>query len=174
MGCFGPLIAVYVRDNLHESTRTFGIASAMIGVGLLVGVNALNVFAKRMANTTQVYFGLGGIALATLLMALLPHVAIALLGCFLVGFAAAGIIVPSQTLMQQETPAALMGRVGSTTMSAIFTAQIGGLLLSGILAEHTSVRRVFLLCTVMLAVLMLAGKLWMEPEPHQPEPSPAA
>jgi hypothetical protein len=61
-----------------------------------------------------------------------------------------------------------MGRVGSTTMSAIFSAQIAGLLLSGVLAEHTSVRSVFVLCTIMLAALMLAGKLWMEPENHTP------
>jgi len=60
----------------------------------------------------------------------------------------------------------LMGRVGSTTMSAIFSAQIAGLLLSGVLAQHTSVRSVFGICTVMLAVLMLAGKLWMEPNDH--------
>jgi MFS transporter, DHA3 family, macrolide efflux protein len=174
MGCFGPLIAVYVRDNLHQSTRTFGIASAMIGVGLLVGVNVLNTAGKRLANTTQVYLGLGGIALATLLMALLAHTVSAIFGCFLVGFAAAGIIVPSQTLVQQETPHELMGRVGSTMMSTIFAAQIGGLLLSGVLAQHTSVRRVFLLCTIMLAVLMLAGKLWMEPKPHQPVAAPAS
>ena len=28
MGCFGPLIAVYVRDILHASTKTFGAARA--------------------------------------------------------------------------------------------------------------------------------------------------
>ena len=168
MGCFGPLIAVYVRDNLHASTRTFGVTSAMVGLGLLFGVNALNILAKRTRESVLVYLGLGGIALGTLLMALVPHLASALLGCFLVGFAAAGIIVPSQTMIQQETPPALMGRVGSTVMSAIFTAQIGGLLLSGILAEVTSVRRVFLICTVILAVLIVAGKLWMEPKPRTP------
>jgi len=30
IGCFGPLIAVYVRDSVHASTRVFGVASAMI------------------------------------------------------------------------------------------------------------------------------------------------
>ncbi len=179
MGCFGPLIAIFVRDTLHASTNTFGITSAAIGIGLLVGVNALNAFAKRMANTTQVYLGLGGIALGTLLLALAPiahitllHVAvpiaITVFACFLIGFACAGIIVPSQTLIQQETPQALMGRVGSTTMSAIFSAQIAGLLLSGILANHTSVRSVFAICTAMLVALVVAGKLWMEPEPQVP------
>jgi len=178
MGCFGPLIAIFVRDTLRASTNTFGIASASIGIGLLIGVNALNAFAKRIANTTQVYLGLGGIALGTLLLALAPmasltvlHVAIPIaitvFGCFLIGFSCAGIIVPSQTLIQQETPHALMGRVGSTTMSAIFSAQIAGLLLSGILANYTSVRSVFAICTGMLVALIIAGKLWMEPEPHE-------
>ena len=179
MGCFGPLIAVFVRDNLHASSTIFAITSASIGIGLLAGVNILNVFARRIANTTQVYLGLSGIALGTALLAAAPWLRLALpllhtnlaqlttiFGCFLIGFACAGIIVPSQTLIQTETPAELMGRVGSTTMSAIFSAQIGGLLLSGILANLTSVRSVFALCTVMLAVLIVAGKLWMEPEDH--------
>ena len=65
MGCFGPLIAVYVRDVLHALTKTYSIVSAMIGFGLLIGVNALNAFAKKMSNTLQVYLGLGGIALGT-------------------------------------------------------------------------------------------------------------
>ncbi len=166
MGCFGPLIAVYVRDTLHASTRTFGVTSAMIGLGLLIGVNTLNAFAQRIKNTTQVYLGLAGIAVGTAMLAFIPLVVTAILGCFLIGFSAAGIIVPSQTLIQEETPGDLMGRVGSTTMSVIFTAQIAGLVLSGILAEYTSVRRVFALCTMLLAALMLAGKLWMEPKDH--------
>ena len=165
MGCFGPLIAVYVRNTLGASIRTFGITSAMIGLGLLIGVNVLNAFAKHIRNTVQVYLGLIGIGAGTALMAAVPHVAAAMLGCFLVGFSAAGIIVPSQTLIQEETPAELMGRVGSTTMSVVFSAQIGGLVLSGILAEHTGVRRVFALCTAMLLALAIAGKLWMEPKP---------
>ena len=172
MGCFGPLIAIYVRDNLHASTRTFGVASAMIGIGLLVGVNLLNVLAKRTRESMLVYLGLSGIALGTLLMAAVPHVAAAIADCFLVGFAASGIIVPSQTIIQKETPPALMGRVGSTVMSTIFTAQVGGLVLSGILADFTSVRRVFALCTVILAVLTVAGKVWMEPKTG-PAPLPA-
>ncbi len=179
LGCFGPLIAVYVRDTLHASSTIFAVTSMAIGVGLLSGVNLLNIFAKRIANTTQVYLGLGGIALGTTLLAAAPLAAFALpllhtnlpvvvtvFGCFVVGFSCAGIIVPSQTLIQEETPGELMGRVGSTTMSAVFGAQILGLLLSGILADHIGVRGVFALCTLLLAALILAGKLWMEPDDH--------
>jgi hypothetical protein len=91
MGCFGPLIAIYVRDTLHASSTIFAFTSASIGIGLLIGVNVLNAFAKHISNTTQVYLGL---------------------------------------------------------------------------AEHTSVRSVFALYTAMLAVLIVAGKLWMEPKDH--------
>jgi DHA3 family macrolide efflux protein-like MFS transporter len=87
-----------------------------------------------------------------------------LMGDFIVGCAVAAIIIPAQTLMQQETPPELMGRVGSTFMSCIMTAQIFGLLLSGILANFTSVRDVFAVCAAMLVLLVLVGKLFMEPK----------
>ena len=168
MGCFGPLIAIYVRDDLHAAIKVFTVGSMLIGVGMLLGVNALNTLAKRVSNTVQVYGGLLGIATGTLLMAALPRNLTLFGGCLLIGVSCAGIIVPSQTLIQGETPPALLGRVGSTVMSVIFTAQIAGLLLSGVLASLTSVRRVFALCTVMLLTLALAGKLWMEPKPASP------
>jgi MFS family permease len=162
IGCFGPLIAVYVRDSLHASTRFFGIASAMIGLGMLVGINGLNTFGKRLSNTLLVYTGLCGIAVGLIMLTLLPHIWSTVLGNFIVGFSVAGIIVPAQTLFQQATPPELMGRVGSTFMSIIFAAQISGLILSGILSQHLGVRTVFALCSVLLVVLMAVGKLWME------------
>ena len=57
-----------------------------------------------------------------------------------------------------------MGRVGSTFMSIVFAAQIAGLVLSGILTQHISVRHVFALCAAMLLILTAVGKLWMEPK----------
>lgn len=178
MGCFGPLIAIFVRDTLHASTKVFGIASAMIGAGLLIGITTLNAAAKNLKNNTLVYSGLSGIAVGTLILAAAPHtvfhlgsrafatdILLTVFGCFVIGFAAAGIIIPSQTMIQQETPPAMLGRVGSTVMSLIFSAQIAGLILSGILANYTSVRHVFAICTGMLIVLILVGKLFMEPKP---------
>jgi DHA3 family macrolide efflux protein-like MFS transporter len=168
LGCFGPLIALYVRDILHANKLIFGLTSAMIGLGMLLGVNLVNARAKHMKATTLVYFGLTGIGIGTFLLAALPHLASTLFGLFLVGFSAAAIIVPSQTLIALETPQEMMGRVGSTVMSAVFSAQIAGLILSGFLTEHTSIRRVFALCTVMLAVIGIIGKLWMHPHDEKP------
>jgi len=164
IGCFGPLIAIYVRDSLHASTKMFGIVSPMIGLGMLLGINGLNTLGKKLSNTLLVYSGLCGIAIGLVILTLLPHIWSTLVGNFIIGFAVAGIIVPAQTLFQQATPPELMGRVGSTFMSIIFAAQISGLLLSGLLTQYIGVRQVFALCAGMLVVLMAVGKLWMEPK----------
>jgi MFS transporter, DHA3 family, macrolide efflux protein len=164
IGCFGPLIAIYVRDSLHASTKMFGIVSPMIGLGMLLGINGLNTFGKKLSNTLLVYSGLCGIAVGLVILTLLPHIWSTLVGNFIIGFSVAGIIVPAQTLFQQATPPELMGRVGSTFMSIIFTAQISGLILSGLLTQYIGVRQVFALCAVMLVILITVGKLWMEPK----------
>ena len=170
LGCFGPLIAVYVRDSVHASTRIFGLASAGIGAGMFVGMNLLTVAGKRLSNNLLVYAGLGGIGLGLVLLTALTHIWSTMVGTLLIGFAVAGIIIPAQTLIQAETPPALMGRVGSTVMSVIFSAQIAGLILSSILADRFSVRTIFAICTVLLLLLLAAGRLWMEPKA---ETSPA-
>src|SRR5439155_14459237 len=87
-----------------------------------------------------------------------------IIGNLIIGFSVAGIIVPAQTLFQQATPQELMGRVGSTFMSIIFTAQILGLVLSGLLTQYIGVRQVFGMCAVMLVGLAAVGKIWMEPK----------
>ena len=170
LGCFGPLIAVYVRDTLHQSTKVYSLVSAMIGVGMFLGVNMLNTVGKKIKNTTLVYSGLGGIGIALCMLAWLPYVWSAVVADLLIGLAVGCIVVPATTLMQQETPAALMGRVGSTMMSIVFGAQILGLILSGQIANRLGVERVFVYCAVLLVVLMLVGKLFMEPKPNSEVP----
>ena len=136
----------------------------MIGLGMMVGVNVLNSAAKSLRNTTLVYSGLGGIALGLCLLTAFPLLSTTILANLVIGFAVAGIIIPAQTMIQQETPQALMGRVGSTVMSTIFAAQITGLILSGLLTQYMGVRRVFALCAVLLVVLIAGGRLFMEPK----------
>jgi MFS transporter, DHA3 family, macrolide efflux protein len=89
-----------------------------------------------------------------------------MLACFTLGFTFAGVIVPAQTLMQQETPPALMGRISSTMMSVILFAQLVGLALSGILAQAVGVRAVFFLCAALAWLLTGAGRLLLATDRH--------
>ncbi len=173
IGCFGPLIAVYTRDTLRASTGIYATISAMIGLGMFLGVNALNTLGKKLSNTLLVFCGLSGIALGLCFLAGLAHVWAAILGDLIIGTAVAAIVVPSNVLIQGETPPALMGRVGSTVMSLVFTAQILGLILSGQLANRIGVRHVFAVCAVMLLVLVVAGKLFTNSRSGSATQSPA-
>ena len=166
MGCFGPLIAIYVREWLHAASGVFGLVSAMVGTGMLFGIPVVRRVSGRVSSATLVLSGLAGIGVGALLLGAVPLVAMSMLACFTLGFAFAAVIVPAQTLLQQETPAALMGRISSTTMSVVFFAQLVGLVLSGVLAQTFGVRAVFFLCAVLAWALTGAGKLLLSTDRH--------
>src|SRR5258708_8134151 len=166
IGCFGPLIAVYVRDWLHAKAGVFGMISAMVGAGMMGGMPVVRRLSGRIADATLVLGGLAGIGLGALLLGAVTFVPTAMLGCFTIGFTFAGVIVPAQTLMQRETPPALMGRISSAMMSVVVFAQVTGLVLSGFLAQAFGVRAVFLLCAVLSWILTGAGHMLLNTDRH--------
>ena len=157
IGCFGPLIAIYIRENMHVSARMFGFASAMIGLGLLLGSNWIRLVAGKHSGQKLIFFGLSGVALSLILMAAIPHIAVTMFATFCVGNSVAAIVIPAQTFIQRETPQNLMGRIGSSVQSVVFSAQIIGLILSGILTDFMDVRYVFAICAAVLFAIALLG-----------------
>jgi DHA3 family macrolide efflux protein-like MFS transporter len=166
IGCFGPLISLYVRDTLHASAGLFGYVSGMVGVGLLVGTQVIRIIARKASDTGLVLWGLVGIGAGVLLLGAIPHIAATLAATFTIGFAFASIMVPAQTLIQRETPPDMLGRVGSTNASVIFLGQILGLAVSGILAEVVGVRTVFFLCAALSVALAAAGRVFLRSNPQ--------
>ncbi len=161
IGCFGPLISIYVRDTLQASAGLFGFVSGNVGVGMLVGTQVVRKLASRFSDTSLVLSGLVGIGAGVLLLGAVPYIAAALVSTFIIGFAFAAILVPAQTLIQRETPHDMLGRVGSTNASVIFLGQILGLALSGVLAEMLGVRMVFFLCAALSVALAAAGRVFL-------------
>ena len=161
IGCFGPLISLYVRDTLHASAGLFGYVSGMVGVGLLLGTQIIRQVAKKFSDTGLVLWGLVGIGGGVLLLGAVPHIAATLAATFTIGFAFAAIMVPAQTLIQRETPPDMLGRVGSTNASVIFLGQVLGLAVSGLLAEIVGVRMVFFLCAALSVALAIAGRIFL-------------
>jgi MFS transporter, DHA3 family, macrolide efflux protein len=161
LSCFSPLISVYVRDQLRAGTRAFGIISAMIGVGLIVGTQAVNAIAKGFSKKHVALGGLIGLAFATFVLALFKTAFLAGVSMFCIGFAIAFVVVPAQTLMQQETPQDMLGRVSSSFMAVFSLSQLLGLVLSGSLADWIGVRRLFLASAVALVIISTAGYLWL-------------
>ncbi|MGH9144531.1 MAG: MFS transporter [Vicinamibacterales bacterium] len=162
IGCFGPLISLYVRDTLHASAGLFGYVSGMVGVGLLVGTQIVRQIAKKASDTGLVLCGLAGIGAGVLLLGAVPHIAATLAATFTIGFAFAAIMVPASTLIQRETPPDMLGRVGSTNASVVFLGQILGLAVSGVLAELVGVRTVFYLCAALSVALAAGGRMFLQ------------
>jgi DHA3 family macrolide efflux protein-like MFS transporter len=163
IGCFGPLISIYVRDTLHASAGLFGYVSGMVGVGLLIGTQIVRQIAARgkASDTGLVLWGLAGIGGGVLLLGAVPHIVATFAATFTIGFAFAAIMVPASTLIQRETPPDMLGRVGSTNASVVFLGQILGLAVSGVLAELVGVRTVFFLCAALSVALAVAGRMFL-------------
>src|SRR6266576_2185431 len=89
-------------------------------------------------------------------------------------FAIAFIVVPAQTLMQQETPHDMLGRVSSSFMAVFSLSQLLGLLLSGGLANSIGVRHLFTSSAVLLVVLSGIGFLWLRDDKPAEEKAVAA
>jgi MFS family permease len=161
IGCFAPLISIYVRDTLHGTARLFGIVSGAVGFGMIAGTQVIRRLTERLAHDTVVLCGLAGIGASVFLLGAAPFAAAALTSTFALGFAVTAIMVPAQTLMQRETPHEMLGRVASTQISIVFLAQILGLVLSGTLAEILGVRMVFFMCAALSLALVGAGRLFL-------------
>jgi MFS family permease len=161
IGCFAPLISIWVRDTLHASATAFGFVSGNVGLGMLAGTQVVRRLARHFSDTTLVLSGLAGIGGGVLLLGAVPHIAAALASTFVIGFAFGAIMVPAQTLIQRETPNDMLGRVGSTNASVIFLGQILGLVISGTLAEMVGVRMVFFLCAALSVALAIAGRAFL-------------
>jgi MFS family permease len=161
LSSFSPLISIFVRDELHAGPLLFGFVSAMVGVGLIACTFLLMRSKSRKPAPHTVLYGLVALAIGTSVLGFSHYAWLAGVSTFLMGFAVALVLVPAQTMSQQETPPHMVGRVSSTFMSMISLAQILGLLLSGTLAELLGMRNLFFSCSVLSVVLAAGGWAWL-------------
>ena len=170
ISCFGPLIAVYVRDELRATSLWFGIINAMIGVGMIGGTLLMNRFAQKISKTHLVVWGLLTMGAFVVVLAAFKSIAAASISMFGVGVGVVFVFVSAQTLMQGQTPMELIGRVSGSFMSVLSIAQLIGLVFSGSLAQTLGIRNLFYLSAAMLLLITVFGYFRL---PQQPEISAA-
>jgi MFS transporter, DHA3 family, macrolide efflux protein len=168
MAAFMPLISIYIRDALGAGPFVWGAISSMVGIGLIAGTQVLGRVHTPSSRTSVVLGGMLGLGMGAALLGAFRNIPLAALGTFLIGFAVSFVLVPAQTLSQQETPPALMGRVSSTFMSLVSLSQVLGLLLSGYVAQALGMRGLFLACGGALALIAGAGHVWMRESRTRP------
>ncbi|MFI5103954.1 MAG: MFS transporter, partial [Terriglobales bacterium] len=85
---------------------------------------------------------------------------------FLVGFAIAFVLIPAQTMSQQETPPTMVARVSGSFMSLMWIGQVMGLLISGFLAQKLGIRPMFLASAGAMVLVTAAGYFMMRGRTH--------
>jgi len=161
LSSFSPLISIYIRDTLHAGTFMFGLISAMVGVGMIVGTQLVTRLAGSGPKSYVVMGGLFLLGLGAGLLGAFRNTAMAAVSTFAMGFGIAFVWIPAQTMSQQETPPQMVGRVSSTFMSLIAMSQVFGLMLSGYLAQKLGIRPVFIACAAALALVSIVGHFVM-------------
>ncbi|HST77628.1 MAG TPA: MFS transporter [Verrucomicrobiae bacterium] len=161
LSSFSPLISIYIRDSLNAGPFIFGFISSMVGIGLIAGAQLLGRVHQKITRTNVVLSGLFALGIGAALLGGFHNIPMAAASTFMMGFAISFVLIPAQTMSQQETPPALMGRVSSTFMSLIALSQVLGLLLSGYLAERLGIRPLFLTSAAFVAIIACAGYVFM-------------
>jgi MFS family permease len=169
LSSFSPLISIYIRDTLHAGTIMFGIISTMVGVGMIIGTPLVTRLARGHSKTNVVLSGLFALGVGAALLGTFRNSPMAALSTFTMGLAIAFVWIPAQTMSQQETPPAMVGRVSSTFMSLISISQVFGLLLSGYLAQRLGIRPVFMACAGVLVLISAVGFLTLRGRHGAPE-----
>jgi MFS family permease len=166
--CFGALLSVYVRDVLRSNAALFGTLNSLIGVGMITGTQFLHLVATRVPQQFLVIYGLGGMGVAVLITALFGKVATTAVGMLGLGFCAAFIMVPSQTLLQQETPHALLGRVMSSLMSLLAMSQVLAMFVAGPVAQQLGIRKLYFGSAALLGLIGAVGYAWLRRPKEDP------
>ena len=159
--CFGTLLSVYVRDVLASNVALFGTLNSLIGVGMIAGTQSVRRFATRISPQHMVIYGLAGMGAAVFVTALFGRIWSTSAGMLGMGFFAAFVFVTSQTLLQQETPQEMLGRVISSLMSLMAVSQVLAMFVAGPVAQKAGIRNLYFGSAAMLLSIALAGLLWL-------------
>jgi MFS family permease len=153
MGVFDTLLAVYVRDMLMAQTGVFSAMMSLIGGATLVGSYALGRVGQRQSKLRLVVVGILIIGLSVLVLAACGRVWVTLACCLGLGLGLACVLVLSQTLIQEETPAEMLGRVGSTATALMTVAQLLAFLLAGTIAAWMGISNLYSLVALVLVLI---------------------
>jgi MFS family permease len=169
LGATMPLLIIYVDQVLRGGAREFGLMEAFFGLGLSVGVILVGKFGSDKDRWSILSLGVLGIGAGMLLTfgipmlladystALLMSVALPLF--FLTAMANGAIFLEIRTIVQENTPQRMIGRVFAVITVTSSAAAAAGAAMAGI-AETIPVGVVFLGWATFLLLTGVAAALF--------------
>lgn len=147
---------MYARTVLHVGDTGYGLLVASWGLGLFLGTLAVGRIGRRYEPGRLFGAAMGLLGLMLALYAYAANLGIAIV-IGVVGGAGNGVLLNLlQTLLQQLTPADMLGRVGGFFMTARDVTAFLSMLLSGLLADRLGVQPIFFVAgLIMIAAALL-------------------
>ncbi|MHB8379959.1 MAG: MFS transporter [Acidimicrobiales bacterium] len=156
VGALNVVEVFFITRTLHASALLYGVAGASFGGGGVVGAlasrhlhqNPRGLMRTSLASIAVISVMLGSVGLVYQVTYIFPLMATS-------GVAAGVVNVAATTLFALRTPEALRGRVYAA-IGAIFTsAEIGSMVLGGVLLSVLAPRTIYLLCGLVCTVAVV-------------------
>jgi MFS family permease len=149
------VLSIKLGTEIGLKTDQFGFLVAATGVGLVLGAGMLGHWGSRLQNKPLPVIGFGIIAVVLIGYIFLKSLLLSLSLSVVLGFGAALIAVPMQTLIQEKTPESMRGKVFGFENNVVNIALSLPLALAGILADRVGINVVLVGMSVLIGLVAL-------------------
>jgi MFS family permease len=152
-----PLLVAGLALGSVDAPMAYGLFEMSMGVGLVGGGIVIGGWATRLPKGPTIVAAFTTMGVALLALTATGSLPIALALACLIGVANVSFAVPSQTIFQQRTPGALLGRVVAIRLAAVNGVLAVAMVASGALAQVFGLHAVLAACGVLTVAAGLAG-----------------
>ncbi len=171
IGLLAILFIDFVTKYLHvQATSTSYLLILPLIIGLGIGVSLLGILQKRLSRGLVISVGGMLFGMIILLLGIIPKLVgtssadidllrvVTVIGSGIIGIAAVFVSVHARTVLQENTPHAMLGRVFSLVTIAASAITPIPILLVSLITEKVDVTTVFMVLGVVLTVATISSK----------------
>ncbi|BCL36504.1 MFS transporter [Nostoc sp. MS1] len=147
------VLAIQLAEDFGLKEKQFGFFLAAAGVGMVLGAGILGHWGEKFHHKPLPLIGFLLIALVLGVFTFTHNLALALGLCAILGIGAALIGVPMQTVIQQQTPPNMHGKVFGFQNHAVNIALSLPLAITGPLTDALGLRAVMMTMSVVVVVV---------------------
>ncbi|MBD2298459.1 MFS transporter [Nostoc sp. FACHB-87] len=147
------VLTIRLAEEFGLKEKQFGFFLAAAGVGMLIGAGILGHWGDKLHHKPLPLMGFLAMALVLGVFTFTHNLLLALGLCTLLGIGAALIGVPMQTLIQQQTPPTMHGKVFGFQNHAVNIALSVPLAITGPLTDALGLRVVLVTMSVVVAAV---------------------
>jgi hypothetical protein len=140
-----------------DAPAAYGFFEMAMGAGLVGGGVILGGVAGRLPKGPAIIVAFTALGIMLAALSMTGHLIVALALAAGIGLANVTFVVPSQTLFQQRTPGAVLGRVVAIRLAIVNAVLAVAMATSGGLAQALGLRPVLAVCGLVTAAAGLAG-----------------